>query len=247
MASPNPILAVANKGTHLVTTTTQYLSTLPQQIDAVEDLISITAVTSSLLVSLSSSLTRFPSLIPSHTKSLIVPLCVDISRALSELDFKIQDAKTMKVFEKNECGLVRAPRFAWCDVCGGPREAGRLRGRLGVQKYRVRVLVDAVCWEGLRRMERSVEEEREWGALRGMVPLLAERLVGVWKDYMPRLKGESVREKVVVVQERPVEVVKEKEDVTERYPDLDLKKSSKLSIHSLSSTSTLTSTTTSSS
>jgi hypothetical protein len=236
----DPILAVANKGTLLVTTTTQYLSTLPQQIDAVEELISITAVTSSLLTSLSSSLTRFSFSNP----PFLTPLLANISRAFSELDLKIQDAKLMKVFEKNECGLVRAPRFAWYAVCGCPQEAGRLRGRLGVEKYRVRVLVDAVTWEGLRRMEGLDEGGRkELEGLREMVPLLVERLRGMVPLLVERLKGESVSEKVVVVQAKPVEVAKEKiEDL-----DLDHKKSSILSIHSLSSTSTLTSTTTSSS
>lgn len=246
----NPILAVADKGTSLVTATTKYMSTLPQQIEVVEELVSVSAVTSSLLTSLDAAISRFPALNLSPTSSFIAPLCTDISRAFSELEMKVEDAKTMKAFEKNEVGLVRTPRFAWFAICGGEREAGRLRSRLYVEKYRVRVLVDAVTWEGLKQLRQTIplgklppKVESEYEVLRNMLPLLAERLVGVQKDYTPRLKGESAPEVVAAIQPKPVEVVKEKKEIpVEPDFDLDLKKSSKISIHSMSSTTTFAST-----
>lgn len=241
----NPILAVADKGTSLVMATTKYMSTLPQQIEVVEELVSVAAVTASLLISLDAAICRFPSLCLSSTNSFIAPLCTDISRAFSELEMKVEDAKTMKVFEKNEVGLVRTPRFAWFAICGGEREAGRLRSRLYVEKYRVRVLVDAVTWEGFRQLRQVAalppKMESEYEVLRNMLPLLAERLVGVQKDYTPRLKGETAPEVVAAILPKPVEVLKQNKVAMEPDFDQDLKKSSKISIHSMSSTTTFAS------
>lgn len=239
------LLAIADKGSRLVAATTKYLSTLPQQIEVLEELVSVASVTSSLLASLSDELVRFPTLFSSPTVPFIAPLCADIARAFSELEMKVEDARVMKVFETNDVGLVRAPRFAWCAVCGGEREAARLRSRLYVEKYRVRVLLDAVCWEGLRKKEgRSVEEEKEFEGLRNMLPLLTERLVNVQNDYNLKLKDKTAPETVAVVPFKPVEVVKEK---VEQDVDRDLKKSSKISIHSLSSSTTVASTSSASS
>jgi hypothetical protein len=107
---------------------------------------------------------------------------------------------TAKV-EPNDVGLVRLPKNAWCLVIKGEHRAAYLRSRLYVEKYRVRVLIDAVCWVGLHGKECLSEEEKgELKVLGDMLPLIAERWVGVLMDYVPRLKapmgwgGKGVRE-----------------------------------------------------
>lgn len=54
----------------------------------------------------------------------------------------------------------------------------------------MRVLIEAVTWYGLRSLhERNRVEENEFLKLRDRLGLVAERLVGVWRDYGPRLKA----------------------------------------------------------
>ncbi|KAL2072744.1 hypothetical protein VTL71DRAFT_12087 [Oculimacula yallundae] len=220
------ILSVSRSGNLLVTNITKYLSTLPHPIEIVEELVAVSAVTSSLLLSLHSSLLRFQHLNLSSTLSFIQPLCHDILFAFKLLSDRVQEAKRMRVFEPNDVGLVRLPRAAWTLVLGTEAKVASLRSRLFVEKYRVRVLIEAVVYEGLRTLGkdgRSKKEEDEWRSLKKMVPLVAERLVGVQRDYTPRLmrlrglvvdenlllpepvvRGVTVRN--VVVSERPVPV-----------------------------------------
>lgn len=92
-------------------------------------------------------------------------------------------------------GLVRVPRNAWAYVMGGEVKMAQFRSRLYVEKYRVRVLIDAVAWQGLKAigpLGRTAEQERELEALRKMLPLVAERLLGVWRDYKPRIENGGV-------------------------------------------------------
>ncbi|PVH85650.1 hypothetical protein DL98DRAFT_511237 [Cadophora sp. DSE1049] len=197
-SNPNPfsdpshlqpdLISVSRNGTTLVTNITKYLSTLPHPIEIVEELVAVCAVTSSLLTSLNSTLLRFPHLNLSATKSFIAPLCHDILFAFKLLGDRVQEAKRMRVFEPNDVGLVRLPRCAWTLVLGTEAKVAALRSRLYVEKYRVRVLIEAVAYEGLRGLEgKSRREEDELKSLRRMLPLVAERLVGVQRDYKPRL------------------------------------------------------------
>ncbi|KAH6709014.1 hypothetical protein BKA61DRAFT_677918 [Leptodontidium sp. MPI-SDFR-AT-0119] len=184
------VITVSRSGTTLVTNITKYLSTLPHPIEIVEELVAVCAVTASLLLSLNSAILRFPHLNLSPTNSFIAPLCHDILFAYKLLGERVQEAKRMRVFEPNDVGLVRLPRSAWTLVLGTEAKVAALRSRLYVEKYRVRVLIDAVTWEGLRGLGaqgRSKREEDELRSLRRMVPLVAERLVGVQRDYKPRL------------------------------------------------------------
>ncbi|KAK0126638.1 hypothetical protein ONS95_008223 [Cadophora gregata] len=186
---PQPdLISVSRNGTLLVTNITKYLSTLPHPIEIVEELVAVCAVTSSLLTSLNSTLLRFPHLNLSLAKSFIAPLCHDILFAFKLLGDRVQEAKRMRVFEPNDVGLVRLPRCAWTLVLGTEAKVAALRSRLYVEKYRVRVLIEAVAYEGLRGLEgKSRREEDELRSLRRMLPLVAERLVGVQRDYKPRL------------------------------------------------------------
>lgn len=64
----------------------------------------------------------------------------------------------------------------------GEQKAASLRSRLYVEKYRVRVLIKAVCWVGLNGKGSAGLDEREvreLGELKGMLLLIAERLVGI--------------------------------------------------------------------
>ncbi|XMA14283.1 hypothetical protein WAI453_007074 [Rhynchosporium graminicola] len=198
------LLSVSRSGDLLVADITKYLSTLPHPIEIVEELVAVSAVTSSLLLSLHTSLSRFPHLNLSSAKSFINPLCHDILFAFRLLSDRVQEAKRMRVFEPNDVGLVRLPRAAWVLVLGSEAKVAALRSRLFVEKYRVRVLIEAVVWEGLRQLGkegRSRNEEDEWRSLKRMVPLVAERLVGVQRDYKPRLMrlaGLLVDEKLVL-------------------------------------------------
>ncbi|KAN0122658.1 hypothetical protein V8E51_000984 [Hyaloscypha variabilis] len=251
------ILLIAHLGTALVANTTKYLSTLPHPIECLEELVSVVAVTSTLLTSLNSSLLRFPglaaSLSPKH--SFVGPLCEDVKKAFRELEEKVLEAKGLRIFEPNDVGLVRLPRNAWVLVMRGEQRAASLRSRLYVEKYRVRVLIEAVCWVGLNAKGALNEQEAmELKGLRSMLPLIAERLVGVQKDYVPRLKAlTGVEEKE---EERPVpvavSVVEEKKEMFKAFktPEPSLLKmpmSGKLSIHSTASTDSLASTSSSSS
>jgi hypothetical protein len=106
----------------------------------------------------------------------------------------------------------------------------------------------------------SEGEVRELKGLRGMLPLIAERLVGVQKDYVPRLKaltGEEVKAVVseVKVAEKPtvplIPVVEEKTEMVKAFktPEPSLKKpmNGKLGMHSCESTDSLASASSSSS
>lgn len=216
------LISVSRNGTTLVTNITKYLSTLPHPIEVVEELVAVCAVTSSLLTSLNSTLLRFPHLNLSATKSFIAPLCHDILFAFKLLGDRVQEAKRMRVFEPNDVGLVRLPRCAWTLVLGTEAKVAALRSRLYVEKYRVRVLIEAVAYEGLRCLEgKSRREEDELRSLRRMLPLVAERLVGVQRDYKPRLmrlNGEIVDETMVmpeaIVRVAPTKTVAVPADVT---------------------------------
>jgi hypothetical protein len=50
----------------------------------------------------------------------------------------------MKVFKLNDVGLVRLFRAAWVLVMGTERKMKELRSRLYVEKYKVRVLINAI-------------------------------------------------------------------------------------------------------
>jgi hypothetical protein len=256
------ILAVAQLGTTLVTNTTKYLSTLPHPIEVLEELIAVIAVTSNLLTSLNSTLLRFPTLSASLSPeySFVGPLCEDVKKAFKELDERVSEARQLRVFEPNDVGLVRLPRNAWVLVMRGEQRAASLRSRLYVEKYRVRVLIEAVCWVGLHgKAGLSEVEVQELNVLKHMLPLVAERLVGLQKDYVPRLKALMGGEEKEVVsvevkkEEKPVvAVVEEKKEVVKAFktPEPSLLKmplSGKLSIRSSASTDSLASTSSSSS
>jgi hypothetical protein len=201
------IRQVAGLGVTLVTNTTKYLSSLPHPIEVVEELTAVIAITSNLLISLNSTLLRFPTLsaLLSPKDSFIGPLCEDVKKAFKELEERVAEAKGLRVFKPNDVGLVRLPRNAWCLVMKGEHNAASLRSRLYVEKYRVRVFIDTVCWVGLNGKERLSEEEKgELKVLRDMLPLIAERLVGVQKDYVTRLKApmDGEEKEVVSVEEK---------------------------------------------
>jgi hypothetical protein len=255
---------LAHLGTTLVQNTTKYLSTLPHPIECLEELVAVVAVTSNLLTSLNSTLLRFPSLagVLSPKYSFIGPLCEDIRKAFRELEERVLEAKGLRIFEPNDVGLVRLPRNAWVLVMRGEQRAASLRSRLYVEKYRVRVLIEAVCWVGLNgKGGLSEQETGELRALKGMLPLVAERLVGVQRDYVPRLKalmGGDEKEAVSVevkMEEKPAAPlvpVEEKKEMVKAFktPEPSLLKmpmSRKLSMHSCASTDSLASTSSSSS
>jgi hypothetical protein len=147
--------SVASDGTALVSSITQYLSTLPTPVDVLEDLASTVSVTSSLLTSLELTIVQYRLPFTAYLP-FIQPLCSDISAAFEELKVKFEEAREKGVFGLNERGLVRTPRFVWADVVGGtPGKAGVMRRRLCVEKYRVRVLIDAVRYKGLSDLKEK--------------------------------------------------------------------------------------------
>jgi hypothetical protein len=252
-SEPQPLeptlLGVANAGTKLVTNVTKYLSTLPHPIEIIEELVAVCSVTSSLLHSLDSTLNRFyPATQLPPKASFIKPLCHDILLAFSQFAQKVCEAQRLRVFEPNDVGLVRVPRNAWAFVMGNEAKMGQFRSRLYVEKYRVRVLIDAVAWQGLRELGplgRSSEQERELEMLRKMLPLVAERLMGVWKDFKPRI-GNGGAAKPAHVAPRVNEQKKEPAVVAVQEERDDLKKdvkvaSGKLGIHSSLSTTSIAS------
>jgi hypothetical protein len=198
-SSPSPLivqqaepdlLLVANKGVLLVTAITKYLSTLPHPIEIVEELVAVCAVTSTLLTSLQTTIERFPHLKISRTHSFVAPLCRDVLFAFKLLGSKVEEARRMRLFEPNDVGLVRLPRAAWTLVMGTEVKVAALRSRLYVEKYRVRVLIEAVSWAGLASsVMRNDKQDEELRQLQKMLPLIAERLMGVQKDYVPRLRA----------------------------------------------------------
>jgi len=172
----------------------------------------------------------------------------------------VNEARQLRVFEPNDVGLVRLPKNAWVLVMRGEQRAASLRSRLYVEKYRVRVLIEAVCWVGLNgKAGWSELEVQELNVLRGMLPLIAERLVGLQKDYVPRLKlltGDDEKEVVsieAVRDERPaVTVVEGKRGVVKAFKTaepslLKMPLSGKLSIRSSASSDSLASTSSSAS
>jgi hypothetical protein len=182
------LFQVANRGIGLVTGITKYLSTLPHPIEIVEELVAVCAVISTLLTSLHATLQRFPHLRLSRTHSFITLLSHDVLFAFKLLGSGVEEARRMRVFEPNDVGLVRLPRAAWVLVMGTEAKMAALRSRLYVEKYRVRVLIEAVSWAGLESLEsRTEKQEEELRSLQKMLPLIAERLIGVQKDYVPRL------------------------------------------------------------
>ena len=196
------LILISQLGTVLVTNTTKYLSTLPHPIEVLEELVAVVSVTSNLLTSLNCTLLRFPSLAAklSPKYSFVGPLCEDVRKAFREFEERVLDAKGMRIFEPNDVGLVRLPRNAWVLVMRGEQRAASLRSRLYVEKYRVRVLIEAVCWVGLNgKAGLSEQEMMELRGLKNMLPLIAERLVGVQKDYVPRLKAITSGEEKEVV------------------------------------------------
>ncbi|KAF8862769.1 hypothetical protein BDZ45DRAFT_670911 [Acephala macrosclerotiorum] len=188
--SPKDLLTVINSATQFISQSTSYLSTLPHPIEPLEELISVIGVASSLLSSLQTVIDRFPELEFSAIYSFLNPLTQDILYAISQLAGRVEDAKRSKVFQPNDVGLVRLPRNAWILINGTEAKAASLRSRLYVEKYRVRVLIDAINWYGLRSLDmRNAEEEMEYQDLRNKLGFTAERLVGIWRDYAPRLKA----------------------------------------------------------
>lgn len=184
------LLYVANKGVALVTAITKYLSTLPHPIEIVEELVAVCAVTSTLLTSLHGTIQRFPHLALSRTHSFVAPLCYDALFAFKLLGSKVEEARRLRIFEPNNVGLVRLPKVAWTLVMGTEAKVAALRSRLYVEKYRVRVLIEAVSWAGLASLEpRTERQNEELEQLQKMLPLIAERLIGVQKDYVPRLRA----------------------------------------------------------
>jgi hypothetical protein len=246
-----------------VANTTKYLSTLPHPIECLEELVAVVAVTSNLLTSLNSTLLGFPSLALSPKYSFIGPLCEDLKSAFRGLEETVLEAKRLRIFEPNDVGLVRLPPDACALVMRGEQRAASLRSRLYVEKYRVRVLIEAVCWVGLNGKRGLTEQEvMELKGLRGMLPLIFETLVGVQRDYVPRLKalmGSDEKEVVTFEAKRDkmpavyvFSVVEEKKEVVKAFktPEPSLLKmpmSRNLSIHSCTSIESLASTSSSSS
>lgn len=190
MSDQENMARLAKKGTTLVDDTIKYLSTLPHQIEMLEELIAVTSVTCTLVEV--TTLSRFVTFRSDISKTFLMPLCNDIGEALRMLEEKIQQCRRLKVSEPNEVGLVRLPQCAWNLVMGGESRAQALRSRLYVEKYRVRVLVEAVAWHGLKHTAHSQElkqpEVEEFRSLNVFLPLIAERCIGVHRDYSPRLK-----------------------------------------------------------
>ena len=176
MSDQENMARLANKGTTLVDDTIKYLSTLPHQIEMLEELIAVTSVTCTLVEV--TTLSRFVTFRSDISKTFLMPLCNDIGEALRMLEEKIQQCRRLKVSEPNEVGLVRLPQCAWNLVMGGESRAQALRSRLYVEKYRVRVLVEAVAWHGLKHTAHSQElkqpEVEEFRSLNVFLPLIAD-------------------------------------------------------------------------
>ncbi len=163
------------------------------------------------------------------------------------LGSKVDEARRMRVFEPNDVGLVRLPRSAWVLVMGTEAKTTALRSRLYVEKYRVRVLIETVCYVGLKGLIfRTTQQDDELRSLRKMLPLIAERLVGVQKDYVPRLTGRKIEaeveaqriEEVKTEQQKPIASAPENE--TPVMPEKEFSKPSisrNLSMRSMSTNS----------
>jgi hypothetical protein len=143
---------VANQGTELVASITRYLSSIPTPVYILEDLVGIVGVTSSLLTSLDAALIRCQNPFEERP-SFVRPLCQDVFAAFQELSKKAEEAMEKKVFEPNDSDLVRASRFAWFEIVGNEKKAVALRSSLAVEKYRVRVLIDAVNYKRLKDLD----------------------------------------------------------------------------------------------
>ncbi len=190
------LLDVSTHGTRMIQRITAHLSTLPHPIEPIEELVSVCSVTCSLLVSLDAAI---PSDTTASTRSnpqpFVKPLTRDILYAFTLLESLVMQALQRKVFLPNETGLVRLPRVAWGLVCGGKEQ--ELRSRCYVEKYRVRVLIDAAVWHfstALVKQQTSnpevQERKKELERVMGRLGLVSERLEGVWRDYMPKMCGE---------------------------------------------------------
>ena len=123
------LLEVSRKGILLIASITKYLSTLPHPIDVVEELVAVCSVTSNLLTTLDTTITRFQPT-TSCRASFVSPLCHDILLAFSQFAQKVGEAKRLGVFEINNVGLVRVPRNAWAYVMGGEVRMAQFRSRL---------------------------------------------------------------------------------------------------------------------
>ncbi len=201
------LLDVSTHGTRMIQRITAFLSTLPHPIEPIEELVSVCSVTCSLLVSLDAAIptpgtaktTTTPPL-QAKPQPFVRPLTRDILYAFTLLESLVVQAMQRKVFLPNETGLVRLPRVAWGLVCGGREQ--ELRSRCYVEKFRVRVLIDAAVWyfgsmpgpvPAQARASEEGERAREVERVRGRLGLVSERLEGVWRDYGPRVCGEVGR------------------------------------------------------
>lgn len=168
-------------------TTTIYLSTLSAPIEPLEELLAVSGLTNSLLQALQFTIRRF-NLFFHPTNSFLNPLTQDILSNIEQLHTIVNDARSSRVWESS--GVNGGGRVSWSAVCGSEENARRLRSRFFVEKYRVRVLIDAVSWFALRNIQlRSQEQEIEYQEVGKRLGTVAERLVGVWRDYTPRLKA----------------------------------------------------------
>ncbi|KUJ14138.1 uncharacterized protein LY89DRAFT_130376 [Mollisia scopiformis] len=184
MASPADPMPVINTLTKFVDTCTAYLSTLPHRIEPVEELVAVISVIGSLFFTLTAQINRFPRL---HLLSTYSLLAEDILHAISLVENRVNQAKHLRLFEPTD-DEEWSPYESWFSCNGSEVAADRLWRHMCVEKSRVRVLIDAVTWVGLRSSERNEEEEVEYQDIRKRLGVVAPRLVGIWRDYVARLK-----------------------------------------------------------
>jgi hypothetical protein len=147
----NKLLALARVGSSLISSISTYSSTHPTPGDVIEELFSIVAVTSTLLLTLNSTLDQY-FVVASHDAPFIAPLCEDIAAGFEEFKNKVDEAKGKKPIRPNDESLGRKPLLVGVEVLGTEEEVGKLRKRLEEGKFRVRVLIDCVRVKGLQAL-----------------------------------------------------------------------------------------------
>jgi hypothetical protein len=148
MAQPpkeTKLLTVAKQGSLLVSFISTYPSGTTERANVAEGLMSIVAVTSSLLLTLNSTLEQyFPSATP--YQPFIAPLCKEISNALEELQGKVDEAK------EKTAAMCEEKRTEWEGLLIGVGELGK---RLEKGKRKVQVLIEGARLKGLHELGQA--------------------------------------------------------------------------------------------
>lgn len=144
----NKLLLLVKSGSTLLSSISTYPSTTSHSLDVVEELMSIVAVTSTLLIALNSSLDQY---LPAGQLDtpFVGPLYDEVAAGFEQLKKKVDKAR-----EKNSGSIEKSlewkPLVVGVEALGGLLEVGKLRKMLMEGRRKVGVLVEGVKLMGLR-------------------------------------------------------------------------------------------------